>query len=295
MKASYLTSDSTRHTLLSPARSIKSNETAAIQWCGQSQLNNGQSWLAKDPLLVVVLGGRLRIRYGTFTYTIDEGSMGLIRKNILVTYSTPQPSESQQCTRFLLISLKDELLKEFVKMARLSVLPPEETLAVTIDSVDTRLLNFFDSLQSYSFETGVNAGYLTKIKLLELLFNLAQANSVILPQLLDLRPHFRPDITAIVEENLMSPLSLTQLAMLSGRSLSSFKRDFLSIYNMPPSTWLRRRRLEKARELFLNTSMTVTDVCYTLGFENLAHFSRLFKSHFGYSPSKSKGRAPQLA
>ncbi len=295
MTASYLTSDSTRHTMLSPARNTEPNATAAIQWCGQSHVNNGQSWLAKDPMLVVVLEGGLRIRYGTLTNAIDEGFMCLIRKDILVTYSTPPPSEYQERTRFLLISLKDELLKEFVKVAHLSVLPPEEALAVTVDSVDTRLLNFFDSLKSYSFEDGVNAEYLTKIKLLELLFNLARANSVILSQLLDLRPHFRPDITAIVEDNFMSPLSLTQLAMLAGRSLSSFKRDFLTTYNMPPSTWLRRRRLEKARELFLNTTMTVTDVCYTLGFENLAHFSRLFKSHFGYSPSKSKGRMSHLA
>lgn len=295
MKASDLLSDSTRHTTLSPARSIEPNATAAIQWCGQSQAHHGQSCLAKDPMLVVVLEGSLQIRYGTFTNAIDAGFMCLIRKGILVTYSTPPPSESRQCTRFLLISLKDALLKEFVKVARLSVLPPDDVWPVTIDSVDTRLLNFFDSLESYSFEAGVNAEYLTKIKLLELLFNLAQTNSIILSQLLDLRPHFRPDITAIVEENLMSPLSLAQLARLSGRSLSSFKRDFFTTYNMPPSTWLRRRRLEKARELFLNTTMTVTDVCYTLGFENLAHFSRLFKSHFGYSPSKSKGHAPQIA
>jgi AraC-like DNA-binding protein len=137
--------------------------------------------------------------------------------------------------------------------------------------------------------------YLTRIKLLELLFNLVQSESIILPQLMDLRTHFRADITRTVEDNLMSPMSLTQLAMLSGRSLSSFKRDFIAIYNMPPSTWLRQRRLEKARELFLNTTMTVTDVCYALGFENLAHFSRLFKSRFGYSPSKSKQSILQVA
>jgi transcriptional regulator GlxA family with amidase domain len=112
---------------------------------------------------------------------------------------------------------------------------------------------------------------------------------------MDLRPHFHADISATVENNLMNSMSLTQLAVLSGRSLSSFKRDFLAIYNMPPSAWFRQRRLEKARELLLNTTMTVTDVCYTLGFENLAHFSRLFKSNFGYSPSKSKHATLQVA
>jgi len=55
---------------------------------------------------------------------------------------------------------------------------------------------------------------------------------------------------------------------------------------MPPSQWIRKKRLEKAQELLTSTTMTVTDICYTLGFENIAHFSRLFKSQFGYPPSE---------
>jgi AraC-like DNA-binding protein len=122
--------------------------------------------------------------------------------------------------------------------------------------------------------------------LLELLFYLFKADYRILEQLLDLKENFRSNITATVEENLMNSLSLHQLALLSGRSLSSFRRDFLAIYNTPPSKWIRQKRLEKSRELLSNTTMTVTDICYTLGFENIAHFSGLFKSQFGYTPSQ---------
>jgi transcriptional regulator GlxA family with amidase domain len=101
----------------------------------------------------------------------------------------------------------------------------------------------------------------------------------------------RPDITTTVEGNILNNISLQELAHLSGRSLSSFKRDFHAIYNMPPSQWIRERRLEKARELVMRTSMSVTDICYTLGFENIAHFSRLFKTYFGVAPTRYKIRA----
>jgi AraC family transcriptional regulator, exoenzyme S synthesis regulatory protein ExsA len=84
----------------------------------------------------------------------------------------------------------------------------------------------------------------------------------------------------------MTALSLHELAVLSNRSLSSFRRDFFSIYQTPPSQWIRKRRLKKAQELLRTTHMTITDICYTLGFENIAHFSRLFKSQFGSSPSE---------
>ncbi|MBK6987910.1 MAG: helix-turn-helix transcriptional regulator [Bacteroidia bacterium] len=82
-------------------------------------------------------------------------------------------------------------------------------------------------------------------------------------------------------------------ARLAGRSLSSFRRDFISTYNMPPSRWIRIKRLEKSRELLSNTTMTVTDICYTLGFESVAHYSRIFKLHYGYPPSEIRLKSYQ--
>jgi transcriptional regulator GlxA family with amidase domain len=100
-----------------------------------------------------------------------------------------------------------------------------------------------------------------------------------------LRDNFHASISATVEQNILKSISLYQLAVLSGRSLSSFRRDFLAIYNMPPSQWIRQKRLEKAKELLTSTSLSVTDICYDTGFENIAHFSKIFKSQFGYCPT----------
>lgn len=267
----------------SDVKALKFNGDIAIQSCTDATAS-GESLLVKDSMLLFVIEGSFRIRYGTDIYPIEKNQMVLLKKDILIECSRGYHDN----TRFIMIYFKYDLLKEFVKLAQLSVPSPKNPAPITIDSVDTPLLKFIDSLESYFLHSENICEYLTKIKLLELLFNLVQTNSSILPQLMDLRTHFRADITRTVEDNLLSSVSLQQLAVLAGRSLSSFKRDFLAIYNMPPSTWLRQRRLEKARELLLNTTMTVTDVCYTLGFENLAHFSRLFKSRFGYSPSKSR-------
>ena len=279
---------------LSSAKALKFNGDIAIQSCTDTEAT-GESLRVKDNMLLFVMNGSFRIRYGTDAYTIEKNHMVLLKKDILIECSAGSPSGYHDNAKFIMTYFKNDLLKEFVKLAQLSVPPPKNPKAVTIDSVDLRLLKFIDSLESYFLEPESIDEYLTKIKLLELLFNLAQSGSNILPQLMELRQAYRADITATVEDNVMSPMSLSQLAVLCGRSLSSFKRDFLAIYNMPPSTWLRQRRLEKAHELLLNTTMTVTDVCYTLGFENLAHFSRLFKSRFGYSPSKSRAATLQAA
>jgi AraC-like DNA-binding protein len=75
----------------------------------------------------------------------------------------------------------------------------------------------------------INPG-LIKIKLLELLFDLADADDKLLFQFLQIKRKEKRHITEIIEENLFNPVSLNDLAYLSGRSLSSFKRDFQSIY-----------------------------------------------------------------
>jgi AraC family transcriptional regulator, exoenzyme S synthesis regulatory protein ExsA len=91
-----------------------------------------------------------------------------------------------------------------------------------------------------------------------------------------------------VEENTFNPVSLNDLAYLSGRSLSTFKREFKDVYNTPPLQWIRNRRLDRARELLTHSPLSVTDICFTTGFENVAHFSKVFKERFGISPSRFK-------
>ncbi|WP_219835770.1 AraC family transcriptional regulator [Paenibacillus sp. R14(2021)] len=85
-----------------------------------------------------------------------------------------------------------------------------------------------------------------------------------------------------------SPVTLQDLAYLSGRSLSTFKREFQALYNTSPLQWIRGKRLDMARDMLTHTSMSVTDVCFTTGFENVAHFSKVFKERFGVSPSAVK-------
>ena len=109
-------------------------------------------------------------------------------------------------------------------------------------------------------------------------------------QMLQLRHPVKTDIHRVVEENYTSPISLEELAYLSGRSLSSFKRDFQSIYGETPAKWIREKRLSKARQVLQASQMSIADVAYSLGFENPTHFSRIFKQQYGISPSSLANR-----
>lgn len=264
---------------------LKLNGYSAIQRC---TLYNGQEgvMLVEGNILLFVIEGNLKIRYGKAEHAVGKNQMTFLKKDILVEYENCDQTDEAVKVEYILINLKYELVVEFTRLAKLPVPETRNISPVAINELDRKLVKYIDSLEAYFAEPEKVEGSLVKIKLLELLFAMMDNNNTILRQVLDLRDHYRSDITATVEENIMNSLSLHQLAVLAGRSLSSFRRDFLAIYNMPPSQWIRQKRLEKAQELLLSTTMTVTDICYTAGFENIAHFSRLFKSQFRCSPSE---------
>lgn len=55
---------------------------------------------------------------------------------------------------------------------------------------------------------------------------------------------------------------------------------------LTPYAYLKRYRLERAREALLAGDMSVTDTAYSVGYQDLAVFSKMFKSEFGISPKQ---------
>lgn len=244
-----------------------------------------KSIFIEDTQLLFVKKGIIRLSYGHVRFEVKQRQVILLKKNILIDYAYTH--DDFEIVEYIRFTIKDDLVKEFIKLASIQLNNSGDLIPVTVNQEEKEWLSYMDSLEPYLQEFSNHGEGLVKIKMLELLFQIAETDKCMLEQLLNIREQFRPDIRATIEENLTNALSITQLATLAGRSLSSFRRDFLAIYNMPPSQWIRFKRLEKAKEL-LNTNMTVTDICYTLGFESIAHFSRLFKSHFGYPPTSHR-------
>ena len=81
------------------------------------------------------------------------------------------------------------------------------------------------------------------------------------------------------------PLDLRALADQSGYSLYHLVRAFHQTYGETPGRYLTRRRVERAQELLRNTTLTVTEVCFRIGFSSLGTFSARFKEIVGSSPT----------
>ncbi|MBB3128462.1 AraC-like DNA-binding protein [Paenibacillus rhizosphaerae] len=243
------------------------------------------SMFLEDHLLLFVLEGIYRIKFGDREVEVSKNEMVLLQKSIMIQYEKTGAADSGGVMEYIMFFLKEELLTEFIQMAKLEKNDPSEVVPVSVNPVNERLKNFIDSLKPYFKETERIRDELIRLKLFELLFDVADADEQFIYQFLQLKRNERKNLTEVIEQNLYHPVSLNDLAYLSGRSVSSFKRDFQAIYNTSPLRWIRNRRLDKAKELLQQTPISVTDICFSTGFENVAHFSKVFKERFGVTPS----------
>jgi signal transduction histidine kinase/DNA-binding response OmpR family regulator len=86
-------------------------------------------------------------------------------------------------------------------------------------------------------------------------------------------------------------LDTEQICQLMGMSRNSLYRKTLALTGMSIIPYLRALRLQKAEVLLKNSSMSVADVAYAVGFENPRYFSRVFSEEKGVSPSSFRDTA----
>jgi len=92
-------------------------------------------------------------------------------------------------------------------------------------------------------------------------------------------------LNEVVENNIYSDISTKQLAFLCDMSLSTFKREFKKAFDQAPATYIRSRKIEKAKGLLTSTDMRIQEVGYHSGFNELSSFSHTFQKITGESPS----------
>lgn len=270
-----------------PQNALVLDGCSVIEQCIHSTEVKGTMYLEQH-LLLIVLEGSVVLTYGKQKYTVEKNDMILLKKATAVKYHKFGNVENDHIYDSLMFSIKDDLLKSFLSSSEVKVSKPEGEIKTGVYPMNACLVAFAHSMKPYFFNDSVVHPGQLRLKIMELLYDVAECNRNMFLQILQLHEPVRTDIRNVVEQHYASPVSVSELAYLSGRSLSSFKRDFQNIYNVAPATWIREKRLEKAKDMLETTALSVSDVCYSLGFENVSHFSRIYKEFHGQAPSISR-------
>ncbi len=92
------------------------------------------------------------------------------------------------------------------------------------------------------------------------------------------------NVFALVEQRFQERLTLDDLAQAAHMQRHYFCRFFRAATGMPPMAFLMQHRLQTARDLLRDTTLSVTEVGTRTGFYDTAHFSRTFTAWQGQSP-----------
>lgn len=97
------------------------------------------------------------------------------------------------------------------------------------------------------------------------------------------------EVIQMMENNIEEPISPSILASDVGMSTRQLERLFRRYLNRSPKRYYMELRLQKARNLLMQTDMTVINVALACGFSSPSHFSKCYRAHYDTTPYRERG------
>lgn len=257
----------------------------------QTVTSGKRSFFLTEHTLLYVLQGRKQMHFKDYTISAEVGQLIMIRRGI---YGLSEFMNEGLKYEVLLMFFTDELLKKFLhkyNLAPSTALVPETPTHLVLPT--NNLLEDFKHQYMGYFRQGVDGlEEVLQLKLQELfLLLLAGPHRQQVLAFLQSIAYAEPlDIAYMVKTHLFQPLTMEELARLSGRSLASFKRDFQQKFRRPPKKWINEQRLAHARVLLEHTNKQVAEIALECGFESISHFIRIFKQQHGVTPTALRAK-----
>jgi AraC family transcriptional regulator, exoenzyme S synthesis regulatory protein ExsA len=241
-------------------------------------------WTETD-YLVHVVTGKKTWHTSDGVWKAQPGETLFFRKGAAIV---EQHFEADVC--LLMLFIPDALMRSTVRemTGTLSFKAADAAAIGTAIRVknDVSLAALFQSMRTYLSGNEAPAEPLVRLKFQELVLSVLTSgiNADLAAYFHTIGASDAPSVAGIMEANFRFNLSLEEYARLCHRSLSSFKREFQARFHESPGKWLLRRRLDHAAGLLRNSPMNVTEIAFESGFEDVSHFSRVFKERFGAPP-----------
>jgi len=259
--------------------------------CGASE-EKLPNWTDTDYLMHVVTGAKT-------WHTMDgvckaePGETLFVKKGATIV---EQHFEAEVCmlTFFIPDALVRSTVREMGGSAGVKISGVKPIRSAARVENDVGLTAFFQSMRTYFSGREKPSEPLLRLKLKELIVGVLTSgkNPALAAYFHQIGESDAPLVKEIMEANFRFNLSQEEYAKLCHRSLSSFKRDFQEHFQESPGKWLLQKRLDYSAALLRSSRMNVTEIAFESGFEDVSHFSRVFKERFDVPPLSYRQTAP---
>lgn len=89
-----------------------------------------------------------------------------------------------------------------------------------------------------------------------------------------------------IENNVEKNYVLDEMSEMSGYSKNQIMRLFKKHFDLTPVQYMTKVKMEQAKKMMLYSNMTITEIGYSVGYEDLCYFTKVFKKYAGQSPTE---------
>jgi len=239
--------------------------------------------------LTYLYSGQLTIIDGNNKITIEARQCVFVRRDHGIDMF--KGSKDEQPYKGVTLSFNRKILHDLYRQTNKLRLPTNSVVSeqkVVQLTITPEITSLFESLIPYFDKNITPSNRVVHAKLMEGIYAVLEQSDEFYPILFDFADPWKIDILEFLNRNYMEDLTIEQIAIYTGRSLATFKRDFKKVSSLSPQKWLIRKRLEVAHQK-LKEGREVQDVFMEVGFKNRSHFSTSFKQKYGVSPIKVRG------
>ena len=237
-----------------------------------------------DHIFIYLVSGTMTVYDENKEYLLEAGDYGFAKRNSLAKYLKKASANGNFKT--VSIFFKQDFLKSFAKEYGYAAkhTPGNETIRKL--AANSFFENYVQSLGPYQNLLGTERDQFLSLKNKEIIFILLKTNPELKNVLFDFSDPGKIDLESFMNRNFHFNISMDRFAYLTGRSLTSFKRDFEKLFHAAPGRWLLEKRLQEAHFLIDKKGQKPSSVYLEVGFEDLSHFSYAFKKAYGVAPSQ---------
>lgn len=236
-----------------------------------------------DHMLVWFISGETRIIQADSTFDFKTGDIFLIPRNELATIINYPKHGLPHKT--VVMHLSAERLKKFYEKLDIRKHQQPEQKIYSFRN-HPLLASCLASLIPYFDVEGAFPEELATLKITEAISILRMIDPGVDSVLANFDAPGKIDLVNFMQRNFMFNMPLEKLGYLTGRSLSTFNRDFRKLFHTTPQKWLTDKRLELAYYHLTEKKKKPSEVYLEVGFEDLSHFSFTFKRKYGISPNQ---------
>ncbi len=264
---------------------LRDGNTAILTKSLDQPIVDRQGYISNH-VISIVLAGEQHIRtYEDELIKVSANEMLFVPRGLYYVSDLMPKGEN---FRSLLFYFDDDVIHSFLANSKLTSFGKEDIPTYLKLSTVPMMTVFADTLLQIYDNQVVRDRQLLRLKLLELLhlINTLVPEQQLANFLFRLTLPKKRRIKDLMEKNYDKPLKIEDYAYLSGRSLSSFRRDFKAFYHSTPQQWLKDRRLDKAIQLLAEEERSISTLAYEVGYENTSYFIKEFKKKVGQSPKQ---------